>query len=64
MNAEVFRILVFAMIPVLLVEVFLSLEYTGVNRKIRHDSHVRNLRNSRRYAVRCICGRWLGLLRC
>ena len=33
MNAEVFRILVFAMIPVLLVEVFLSLEYTGMNRK-------------------------------
>lgn len=33
MSAEVFRILVFAMIPVLLVEVFLSLEYTGVNRK-------------------------------
>ena len=33
MSAEVFRILVFAAIPLLLVEVFLALEYTGVNRK-------------------------------
>lgn len=33
MNAEIFRIIVFAAIPLLLVEVFLALEYTGVNRK-------------------------------
>ncbi len=33
MNAEIFRILVFAAIPLLLVEVFLALEYTGTNRK-------------------------------
>lgn len=33
MNAEIFRILVFAAIPLLLVEVFLVFEYTGVNRK-------------------------------
>lgn len=33
MNAEVFRALVFAAIPLLFVEVLLALEYTGVNRK-------------------------------
>ena len=33
MNAEIFRIIVFAAIPLLLVEVFLALEYTGMNRK-------------------------------
>lgn len=33
MNVDVFRILVFAAIPFLFVEVFLALEYTGVNRK-------------------------------
>lgn len=33
MNAEVFRVFVFAAIPLLLVEVFLALEYTGVNRR-------------------------------
>lgn len=33
MNADLCRILVFAAIPLLLVEVFLALEYTGMNRK-------------------------------
>lgn len=33
MNAEIFRVLVFMAIPMLLVEVFLALEYTGVKRK-------------------------------